>query len=45
MFVPHTIAQIRGILKNYKYVLPNSCPIDYDTTNVQNGNLITGQRR
>ncbi|CAK6577594.1 MAG: hypothetical protein IRF12RH_00020 [Rickettsia helvetica] len=40
MFVPHTIAQIRGILKNYKYVLPNSCPIDYDTTNVQNGNLL-----
>ncbi|WP_236609830.1 hypothetical protein [Rickettsia gravesii] len=41
MSAEHAVAQIRGILKNYKYVLPNSCPIDYDTTNVQNGNLYT----
>ncbi|MFV9868490.1 MAG: hypothetical protein AB8U78_00775 [Rickettsia slovaca] len=40
MSAEHAVAQTRGILKNYKYVLPNSCPIDYDTTNVQNGNLL-----
>lgn len=40
MSVEHAVAQTRGIIKNYKYVLPNSCPIDYDTTNVQNGNLL-----
>ncbi|MCZ6926075.1 MAG: hypothetical protein O7D30_12935, partial [Rickettsia endosymbiont of Ixodes persulcatus] len=28
------------IIKNYKYVLPNSYSLDYDTTNVQNGNLL-----
>ncbi|MFQ3887662.1 MAG: hypothetical protein AB8U88_06665 [Rickettsia conorii subsp. raoultii] len=40
MSAEHAVAQTRGILKNYKYVLPNSCLIDYDTTNVQNGNLL-----
>lgn len=40
MSAEHAVAQTRGILKNYKYMLPNSCPIDYDTTNVQNGNLL-----
>ncbi|KJW05076.1 hypothetical protein [Rickettsia argasii] len=28
MSAEHAVAQTRGILKNYKYVLPNSCPID-----------------
>ncbi|HJD56040.1 MAG TPA: hypothetical protein LFW21_05365 [Rickettsia endosymbiont of Pyrocoelia pectoralis] len=40
MSTEHAVAQARGILKNYKYVLPNSHLIDYDTTNVQNGNLL-----
>lgn len=40
MSTEHAVAQTRGILKNYKYVLPNSCSIDYDITNVQNGNLL-----
>jgi len=40
MSAPHTIAQTRGIIKNYKYVLPNSYLMDYDTTNVQNGDLL-----
>ncbi|MCZ6886556.1 MAG: hypothetical protein O7C59_03590 [Rickettsia endosymbiont of Ixodes persulcatus] len=40
MSAEHAVAQIRGIIKNYKYVLPNSYSLDYDTTNVQNGNLL-----
>ncbi|ALN41091.1 hypothetical protein ASQ44_02620 [Rickettsia rhipicephali] len=40
MYAEYAVAQTRGILKNYKYVLPNSYPIDYDTTNVQNGTLL-----
>ena len=28
MSAEHAVAQTRGILKHYKYVLPNSCPID-----------------
>ncbi|MEY4463488.1 MAG: hypothetical protein RLZZ81_459 [Pseudomonadota bacterium] len=40
MSAGHAVAQTRGILKNYKYVLPDSYPIDYDTTNLQNGHLL-----
>ncbi|WP_245968946.1 hypothetical protein [Candidatus Rickettsia colombianensi] len=40
MSAKHAIAQTRDIIKNYKYVLPDSYPIDYDTTNVQNGHLL-----
>jgi len=40
MAAKHVIAQTRDIFKNYKYVLPNSYPMDYDTTNVQNGNIL-----
>ncbi|WP_233418861.1 hypothetical protein [Rickettsia tamurae] len=40
MSAKHAITQTRDIIKNYKYVLPDSYPIDYDTTNVQNGHLL-----
>lgn len=40
MSIEHAVAQTRGIIKNYKSVLPNSCSIDYDVTNVQSGNLL-----
>lgn len=40
MAIEHAVAQARGIIKNYKYALPDSHPIDYDTTNIQNGNLL-----
>ncbi|MCC8419250.1 MAG: hypothetical protein LN590_07025 [Rickettsia endosymbiont of Glossina mortisans submortisans] len=40
MSTEHAVAQTRGIIKNYKYVLPNSYSMDYDITNVQNGDLL-----
>ncbi|HJD59230.1 MAG TPA: hypothetical protein LFW20_00895 [Rickettsia endosymbiont of Omalisus fontisbellaquei] len=40
MSTEHAVAQARGIIKNYKYVLPNSYSMDYDITNVQNGDLL-----
>ncbi|HJD58958.1 MAG TPA: hypothetical protein LFV92_07450 [Rickettsia endosymbiont of Ceroptres masudai] len=40
MSIEHAVAQTRGIIKNYKSVLPNSCSIDDDVTNVQSGNLL-----
>ncbi|WP_232279090.1 hypothetical protein [Rickettsia akari] len=40
MSTKHAVAQTRGIIKNYKYVLPNAYSMDYDITNVQNGDLL-----